>query len=284
MELLIITGLSGAGKTRAADICEDLNYYCVDNLPAALLPRFAELCSVAGGRYEHVALVMDVRSVGGEAELREALTALDGLEGVIRIIYLEASPEAILRRYKESRRRHPLAGSSGSIRDAIGREAALLTPLRERADLVIDTSGMSLNLLKARIRSLLTPDEEAFNVNVVSFGYKNGIPPEADFVFDVRCLPNPYYENALRDLTGLDTAVTEYVFRDGEAQRLLDRLTELMAYLIPLFEHDRTELTVAIGCTGGHHRSVAIAQALADALEARAFSVSVVHRDKERAV
>lgn len=282
MDLLIITGLSGAGRTRAADICEDLNYYCVDNLPAALLPRFAELCMAAGGRYEHTALVMDVRSVRDHDELNAALASLDGLPCTVRVLYLEATPEVILRRYKESRRRHPLAESGGSIRTALESEAALLLPLRERADLIIDTSGMSLNRLKSRIRGLLQPDEPTFTVNVASFGYKNGIPPEADYVFDVRCLPNPYYEDGLRALTGLDPAVAAFIFRDGTAQRLLDRMIGFISFVLPLFGHDRTELTVAVGCTGGHHRSVALAQALADALEKGGASVSVSHRDMER--
>jgi len=282
MDLLIITGLSGAGRTRAADVCEDLNYYCMDNMPAALLPRFAELCMAAGGRYEHTALVMDVRSVRDHDELNAALAALDGMSCTVRVLYLEATPEVILRRYKESRRRHPLAVSGENIRTALEREAALLAPLRERADLIIDTSGMSLNRLKARIRTLLQPDEPTFTVNVVSFGYKNGIPPESDFVFDVRCLPNPYYEDELRTLTGLDSGVYAYVFRDGTAQGLLDEMARFVSGAVPLFGHDRTELTVAVGCTGGRHRSVAMAQALADALEKSGVNVSVTHRDMER--
>ena len=282
MDLLIITGLSGAGRTRAADICEDLNYYCVDNLPAALLPRFAELCLAAGGRYEHTALVMDVRSVRDHDEIRAAISALSGLPCAVRILYLEAKPEAILRRYKESRRPHPLAASGESISAALERESALLAPLREKADLIIDTTGMSLNRLKAEIRGLLQPDEPCFTLNVESFGYKNGVPAEADFVFDVRCLPNPYYEDALRSMTGLDAAVAEYVFRDGAAQKLLDAMTDFIALALPMFGGDRTELTVAVGCTGGHHRSVAMAQAFADAMERAGVSVSLTHRDLER--
>lgn len=282
MDILVITGLSGAGRTRAADICEDLSYYCVDNLPAALLPRFAELCLAAGGRYEHTALVMDVRSVRDPADLGAALAALDGLPCTVRILYLEATPEAILRRYKESRRRHPLSEPGEPINLALKKEAALLAPLRERADLIVDTSGMSLNRLRSRILGLLTPDEPGFTVNVMSFGYKNGVPAEADFVFDVRCLPNPHYVDELRSLTGLDAAVTEYIFRDGTAKKLLDEMTGFVAFALPLFSHDRTELTVAVGCTGGHHRSVALAQAMADALEAQGASVGVTHRDMER--
>ena len=281
MDLLIITGLSGAGKTRASDVCEDLNYYCVDNLPAALLPQFASLCSAAHGRYERAALVMDVRSLSNREELIRVLDDLAALRDNVRILYLEASYDTILRRYKESRRRHPMEEPGGSIREALQQEVALLAPLRERADLIIDTTGMSLNRLKAAICGMLEPGGDAFTVNIVSFGYKNGIPPEADLVFDVRCLPNPYYEDSLRDLTGLDSAVVEYIWKDGTAQALTDRLGDLLALLIPLYRHDRTELTIAVGCTGGHHRSVAVAQALADALEQQDLTVSVTHRDRE---
>lgn len=282
MELLIITGLSGAGKTRAADICEDLNYYCVDNLPADLLPQFASLCRAARGRYEKAAIVMDVRSVPDAEKLRDVFRELDHIEGTVRVLYLEADAGSILRRYKESRRPHPLAARGGSIEQALSREAALLAPFRERADLIIDTTGLSLNQLKGRILALLEPDERPFAVNVISFGYKLGIPPEADLVFDVRCLPNPYYEDDLRELTGLDPAVSEYVFRDGTARKLTDRLLALVEFLIPLYEHDRQELTIAVGCTGGHHRSVAVAQTLADALERPGLAVNVHHRDAGR--
>ena len=282
MEILIITGLSGSGKTRAADVCEDLNYYCVDNLPAALLPQFAALCGTVGGRLERAALVMDVRSLADHEALADVLDELSRLDGTIRILYLEAATDAILRRYKERRRRHPLAASAGDTRRALEREAALLAPMRERADLVIDTTGMSLNALGARIRSLLEPGRRFFSVSVMSFGYKNGLPPEADIVFDVRCLPNPYYMDALRDLTGLDAPVRDYIFGHDAAVQLRSRLDELVTFLVPLFEQDRAELTVAIGCTGGRHRSVAMAQALADALESRDISVSVLHRELAR--
>ncbi len=282
MELLIITGLSGAGKTRAADICEDLDYYCVDNLPAALLPRFAALCGAAQGRYERVALVMDARGVGNHEELLQALDALSELEGNVRVIYLEASYDTILRRYKESRRRHPLAAATGNIGQAVEQETGLLAPLRERADLIIDTTGMSLNLLKARIHGFLEPEGQRLSIIITSFGYKYGIPPEADLVFDVRCLPNPYYDDSLRGLNGLDSSVTEYIFRDGSAQRLLDKLDELLTLTAPMYELDRSELNIAVGCTGGRHRSVAMARALGRALEARGMTVDVRHRDMER--
>jgi UPF0042 nucleotide-binding protein len=282
MEILIITGLSGAGKTRAADICEDLSYYCVDNLPVALLPRLAGLCDTGRGRYQRVALVMDARSVESQQELTEALEELDNLHCTYRILYLEAGFETILRRYKESRRPHPLASAGVTLRQAMEQEQAFLAPLRQRADWIVNTEGVSINQLKSTICSFLEPGKRYFTVNLTSFGYKNGIPPEADFVFDVRCLPNPYYEADLQALTGLDEPVANYVFRTEIAQEFLKKLTDLLLFLIPPFQEDRAELNVAIGCTGGHHRSVAMTQALADALEGQGICLTVAHRDLER--
>ena len=279
MEILIITGLSGAGKSRAADICEDLGYYCVDNLPAALVGRFAALCLATHGRYERVALVMDARSVTSFEELDAALTELSDLDCEVRVLYLEADIPTLLRRYKESRRPHPLGTPGMSIRQAIEQERAFLAPLRARADFIIKTDSAPLNKLKAKICDCIRPEERRFAVNLTSFGYKKGIPPEADLVFDVRCLPNPYYEPDLQHLTGLDTPVADYVFRNENAHVLLEKLTALLDFLIPLYQSDRQELNIAIGCTGGHHRSVAVTQALSQALEDRCLMVSVTHRD-----
>ena len=279
MEFLILTGLSGAGKTRAADICEDLGYYCVDNLPAELLGRFAALCLATHGRFERVALVMDVRSVVSREELDSALDELKAMDCAVRILYLEADIPTLLRRYKESRRPHPLGEQGRSLRQAIELEQEFLAPLRARADFIIQTDSAPLNKLKAKICDCIQPDERHFTVNVISFGYKKGLPPEADLVFDVRCLPNPFYEPDLQFLTGLDAPVADYVFRNENSQVLLQKLTDLMHFLIPLYQVDRQELTVAVGCTGGHHRCVAIAQALAQTLEDRCMVVSVFHRD-----
>ena len=278
MEFLIITGLSGAGKSRAADICEDLGYYCVDNLPAALAGRFASLCLATRGRYERVALVMDARSVTDCAELIGALEELKGLDCRVRMLYLEADTDTLIRRYKESRRPHPLGERGLTIAQAVERERTFLAPLRARADHIIATDAGSLNQLKAQMCRCLGQREGSFAVTVMSFGFKRGLPPEADLVFDVRCLPNPYYEPDLADLTGLDRPVRDYVFKSGDAQALLDKLTELLALTIPLFEADRRELTVAVGCTGGRHRSVAMAQALGEALKDKA-AVTVIHRE-----
>ncbi len=282
MELLIITGLSGAGKTCAADICEDLNYYCVDNLPAALLPRFAALCSATRGRYEQAALVMEIRNKEDYSELYEALNSLADMECTCRILFLEADQETIIRRYKQTRRPHPLSNHGGSLRLAVEQETSLLAPLRERADFRIDTTGMSLNRLKARIYEILQPGTKYFTVNLTSFGYKHGIPPEADFVFDVRCLPNPYYEEDLRALTGLDQPAADYVFHGESAALYLSQLDTLLQTIVPLFQEDRSELNIAIGCTGGRHRSVAMTCALAEALETHGITPVVTHRDMER--
>lgn len=284
MELLIITGLSGAGKTCAADICEDLNYYCVDNLPAALLPRFAALCSATRGRYEQAALVMEVRSKDDYSELYDALRSLRDIECTCRILFLEADQETIIRRYKQTRRPHPLSNHGGSLRLAAEQERELLAPLRDRADFVIDTTSISLNRLKAHIYEILKPGTKYFTVNLTSFGYKHGIPPEADFVFDVRCLPNPFYEEDLRELTGLDQPAADYVFHGEAAALYLSKLDALLQSIIPLFREDRSELNVAIGCTGGRHRSVAMTCALAEALESHGVSPVVTHRDMERAL
>ncbi len=281
MEILIITGLSGAGKTRAADICEDLGYYCVDNLPAALVGRFAALCQATHGRYERVALVMDARSVESVEELDAALDELKKLDCTVRILFLEADTPTLLRRYKESRRPHPLGKPGEPIRHAVEREQAFLAPLRERADFIIQTDSAPLNRLRAKICSCIRPEERQFAVNITSFGYKKGIPPEADLVFDVRCLPNPYYEPDLQQLTGLDGPVADFIFRNENAVLLLEKLTDLLAFLIPLYQSDRQELNIAVGCTGGHHRSVAVAQALGEALQGGDRMVTVTHRDIE---
>ena len=279
MEILIITGLSGAGKTRAADVCEDLGYYCVDNLPAALLGRFAGLCAASHGRYERVALVIDGRSVSDYGELETALEELQVLDCTVRILYLEAALTTLIRRYKESRRPHPMGAPGLSIRQAVEREQAFLAPLRARADMIIATDGMGLNQLRAEMCALLQRSEGRFSVIVTSFGFKQGIPPEADLVFDVRCLPNPYYEPDLRPLTGLDGPVADYVFRNENAQALLAKLTDLLAFWVPLYEADRQLLNIAVGCTGGRHRSVAMAQAIGQALEEQGMLVTVVHRE-----
>ncbi len=285
MEFLIITGLSGAGKSRAADVLEDLDFYCVDNMPVALMEKFAEFCVAAGGRYEKVALVTDVRE---NEDFTALLSTLDsfGRSGYdCRILYMDADVPTIVRRYKESRRPHPLAQDNRSIEDAVRREIRLLAPVRERADYIVNTSGLTLGMLQNRLFSLFAAEGQmrALNITVLSFGYKYGIPLDADLVFDVRFMPNPFYVDELRQQTGLDLPVAEYVFGHRQARLFMEKLEDMIEFLIPMYvEEGKLSLTVAIGCTGGRHRSVAIAHALSNHLKSKGFSSDNINRDLEK--
>ena len=283
MEFLIISGMSGAGKSQAADILEDMDYYCVDNLPLALLGRFAELCLASRGRYERVALVTDVRERESIAGL---LPALDGLWSMgldYRIMFMEADVPTIVRRYKSSRRPHPMQEPGGSLEDAVRREVSALASVRERADYIINTTGLSSAMLQSRIRELLSRTEKRFSITVTAFGYKYGLPIDADLVFDVRFLPNPYYISELRPLSGLDDKVASFILERDEARELMDRLASLLDFIIPLYaEEGRYTLHIAVGCTGGRHRSVAVANALAKRLAGRRENVTAAFRDIEK--
>lgn len=283
MEFLIISGMSGAGKSQAADILEDMDYYCVDNLPLALLGRFAELCLASRGRYERVALVTDVRERESIAGL---LPALDGLWSMgldYRILFMEADVPTIVRRYKSSRRPHPMQEPGGSLEDAVRREVSALASVRERADYIINTTGLSSAMLQSRIRELLSRTEKRFSITVTAFGYKYGLPIDADLVFDVRFLPNPYYISELRPLSGLDDKVASFILERDEAREFMDRLASLLDFIIPLYaEEGRYTLHIAVGCTGGRHRSVAVANALAKRLAGRRENVTAAFRDIEK--
>ena len=282
MDFLIITGLSGAGKSRAADVLEDLDYYCVDNLPVALMPKFAELCIATGGRYEKVALVTDVRAKNGFDELLKTLDQLKDMNCACRILYMDADVPTIVRRYKETRRPHPLAKRGGSIEEAVYREMDLLAPIRERADFIVNSSTLTLGQLQSRLFELIAPAgaKRQLEVTVEAFGFKHGIPLDADLVFDVRFLPNPYYLEELRPLTGLDRPVAQYVFDSNEARSFMEKVEDLLDFLLPLYvEEGKLSLLVAVGCTGGRHRSVAIAAALTEYLKAKGISAENVNRD-----
>ena len=285
MEFLIITGLSGAGKSRAADVLEDLDYYCVDNMPVALIPRFAEFCAATQGRYEKVALVTDVREKDGFGELLSTLDELRQSDITCRILYMDADVPTLIRRYKESRRPHPLAVPGGTVEDAIRRETELLAPVKERADFVVNTKGLTLGRLQNRLFELLCGGERkrAIDVTVMSFGYKHGLPAEADLVFDARFLPNPFYVDELREKSGLDLPVKEYVFSFQQTRTFMEKLEEMLEFLLPLYiEEGKLSLTVAIGCTGGRHRSVAIATALNDHFIAKSIPSINVNRDIDK--
>ena len=285
MEFLIITGLSGAGKSRAADVMEDLDYYCVDNMPVALMPRFAELCIATGGRYEKVALVTDVREKDGFGQLLQTIDELKLKNCNCRILYMDADIKTLVRRYKESRRPHPLAVRGQSIEDAIHREIDLLTPIRERADHIVNSSELTLGMLQNRLFELFAPEGEKrqIEVTVLSFGYKHGLPMDADLVFDVRFLPNPFYLEELRPLCGLDRPVAEYVFSYQQTRDFMQMIEKMLEFLLPLYtEEGKHSLTVAIGCTGGHHRSVALAAALCEHLNAIGTNAVNINRDVDK--
>ncbi len=285
MEFLIISGLSGAGKSRTADILEDLDFYCVDNMPVALLPKFAELCLATRGRYERVALVTDVRERDSFDELFKALDSLWEMDLDYRILFVEADVPTIVKRYKETRRRHPLAQEGGSIEDAVRREINLLENLRERADYVINTSHLTLGQLQSEIYRLFVGENlsRALSVNVMSFGFKYGLPIEADLVFDVRFLPNPYYVSELKNRTGLEEPVRDFIMKHDVSNEFLKRLYELIRFLLPLYvEEGKHTLTIAVGCTGGRHRSVAVANALTEFIKQLSYDARLVNRDIDK--
>ncbi len=283
--VVILSGLSGAGKTAATKLFEDLGYTTVDNLPGELLPDLAELVSSDRRRFERVAIVLDVRAGDAPLALAAMRGALEGRGIRPRIIFLEARDEVLIRRFSETRHRHPLDGQRG-IAGSITEERRLLDPVRTEADVVLDTSDLSLRQLKelifAQLEDEVAPDQIAFQL--ISFGYKFGVPLEADLVFDVRFMENPYYVPELRHLSGLTEAVRGYVLRQPVAERFMRFLTDFLDFVVPAFVGEgKTRLTIAIGCTGGYHRSIVVAEELAAWLQAREFGpVAVFHRELER--
>ena len=281
----MISGFSGAGKSQAMATFEDAGYFCVDNLPPGMIGSLAELFGHEGSKVERAAVASDVR--GGD--LFEGLVrVLDDLEakGVpFRLLYLEASEEVLINRFKETRRRHPLA-NGGSVERAIREERKLLAPLRERADISIDTSDLSAARLRKVVADKMLTRETSgkLSVTFLTFGFKHGSPRDADLTFDVRFLPNPHYEAELRDLTGLDAAVVDYVEGSDGIAEFYERLTPLLDYLLPAYEQEgKAHLTVGIGCTGGRHRSVVIAEYLARVYAGRGdLLIDVVHRDVDK--
>ena len=267
MEILIISGLSGGGKSKAASFLEDMGYYIVDNMPAAIILKFAEFCAAVQGKYDRAALVYDVRAGEDFGEFFRVLEELRrSSEHTCRLLFLEASVDTIIKRYKESRRPHPLYGEYGSIEAAVNHEIELMRPVRDKADYIINSTTYSTAKLRGELMRLFGggTGRGEMTVNVVSFGFKYGIPMEADLVFDVRFMPNPYYIEALRGKTGLDSGVYDYVFSFAETTDFMALLERLLDFLLPHYrEEGKTVLVIAIGCTGGHHRSVAVTRALA---------------------
>lgn len=276
---LIITGLSGSGKTLAGKSFEEMGFFVVDNLPAPLLPRFAELAHQTDGSVRHVCLVVDLRSEQFGEGLEKALEELENLGVNYQILFMEASDETLVNRFKESRRQHPLA-LGGSIYDAIQIERQKLKGLRGLADRVIDTSRLSEKELRKQLQSMWKVREDPFSVSITSFGFKNGIPMDADLVMDVRFIDNPYYHPELRPLTGRDPAVRDYVLGQSETKAFSAYFIPMIVTLLPFYEEEgKSHLSIAIGCTGGQHRSIAIAESVAKTLDQEGYQVTVSHRD-----
>ncbi len=286
-ELVVITGMSGAGRSQAIHTFEDLGYFCIDNLPPSFIPQVVELTTLPGSRVRRVAIVCDVRGLDFFDQLEGELQRLDERGVPFRLLFLEADEATLVRRFAETRRRHPLA-DAGSISEGIAAEREALCDIRGRADIVIDTSEMAPQQLRHALKDEFFGGHvrESLSVTVVSFGFKYGVPIDADIVMDVRFLPNPYYDPVLRPLTGQDRAVREFVLGRSEAVAFLDAWFDLLDLLGPHYLMEgKTHLTVALGCTGGMHRSVVLAEETALFLQGRGFRASVSHRDigKDRA-
>ncbi|CAK21840.1 RNase adapter RapZ [Listeria welshimeri] len=282
LKLVIITGMSGAGKTVAMQSLEDLGYFCVDNLPPSLLPKFWELMKESD-KMDKIALVMDLRGREFFDSIEPALDELDNTNFITtKILFLEADDKVLVSRYKETRRHHPLE-PNGSVLDGINAERELLSDLKGRSQLVINTSNMAPRELRERINNeFQTEDKDVFNVQLMSFGFKYGIPIDADLVFDVRFLPNPHYIDKMRPLTGLDKDVYEYVMKWPETGAFLDKLIDLLMFTLPFYKREgKTQLVIAIGCTGGQHRSVALTEYVGKAIQQK-YETTISHRDMKR--
>ena len=283
-DVIFLTGVSGAGKSTAMSFMEDIGYYCIDNMPAELISTFMNLMDKSD-KYNKIAIVTDVRSKGVFNAFCDVVDKLKYDNDNVKIIYLDIKNHVALKRYKLTRRKHPFADKfSGSIEDALNYEKEVLAPVRLRADYVIDTSDLTSNQLRNRLTQiLLGDDKDVMNINIVSFGFKHGIPNDADFVLDVRCLPNPYWVESMREKTGHDQEDYDYVFSFGDAQKLLEKTISLLDFLNPLYiKEGKSQIVIAIGCTGGNHRSVAIAEALKKHFVRHWDNVSVNHRDINR--
>ncbi|MFN0091767.1 MAG: RNase adapter RapZ [Acidimicrobiales bacterium] len=281
-EILVLTGMSGAGRTQAGDVLEDLGWFVIDNLPPALIPRVAELAQAPGGAYERVALVAGAGA--DPAQLMDALGRLRAGGEVVRIVYLDAATDVLVNRYKDTRRRHPLS-DGGSLTGAVQSERTQLEQVKAEADLVIDTTDLNVHQLKSRLIGLFgdTDRPARMQTAVVSFGYKHGVPLDVDVVLDCRFLPNPHWVEELRPLTGKDEPVRAYVLGQEATVEFLARLDDLLDVLLPAYvKEGKAYLTIAMGCTGGRHRSVAIAEELARRLREKGHPVRVAHRDVDR--
>lgn len=282
MQFVIVTGLSGSGKSCAVNVLEDIGFYCIDNMPPQLIGKFAEICTQSEGKIDRVAIVTDIR--GGELffKLSDSITALKSKGMNVKILFFDANNDVIEKRYKETRRKHPLDEHvHGSIHRAIITEREMLRSVREVADYYIDTSFLTTSQLKEQINSIFLDNiNDSMIVKVMSFGFKYGALNEADLVFDVRCLPNPYYVPELKKFSGIDSCVSDYVMQFDQSKQLLAKLKDLIDFLIPLYIHEgKSQLVIAFGCTGGKHRSVTFAEQMYSYLNSKNIKVRISHRD-----
>lgn len=281
MELLIVTGLSGAGKSNASNYLEDMGYYCIDNMPPELIDAFINLEEQNKIDLQKAAFVVDIRGGAFFKELRRVVSEMRGSGKNFKLLFLEATNEALVRRFKETRRTHPLS-NGGSTLEAIKEERKLLAGLRASADFIVDTTNLKPAQLQRILGNMLQPDRhgDTFPLTIMSFGYKHGMPADADIVFDVRFIPNPYYLKSMKHLTGNNRKVREYVMKFSETNDFIKRLSELMDFLIPYYiRQGKSSLVIAFGCTGGQHRSVAMANEFSDIFKAKGKEVTTVHRD-----
>ena len=287
MDLLIVSGLSGAGKSVAMNALEDIGFFCIDNIPAGLLPSITAFSKAGDNQLQRVALSMDVRGCHSGESIEQALEQLDQQGVRYEILFLDAPDEVLMRRYSETRRRHPISIAEGiSTREAFLKERQILEPLRERANYTINTALLSTAQNKERICNLFLQNggaKQAMRLTIMSFGFKFGIPPESDLVLDVRCLPNPFYVPELKHKTGLDQEVVDFVMSHPEAEELLRRYENFLEYALPLYvKEGKSQLTIAVGCTGGKHRSITFARKIAEYCDALGYRPGVQHRDAVR--
>ena len=284
MKFLIVTGMSGAGKSTVLKFLEDIGYFCVDNLPPSLIPKFIELCSNPGTNIDNIALGIDIRGGSLFKDLFSYLSEIKNENHNFEIMYLDCADEVLLKRYKESRRNHPLARGERLI-VGIKRERELLVDVKDKADYIIDTSHMLTRELRSQLTEIFVENKsfDSMMITVLSFGFKYGIPSDADLVFDVRFIPNPFYLSELKELTGNDVAVRDYVMEWNESREFLEMLTDMCRFLIPNYiKEGKNQLVIAIGCTGGKHRSVTLANELYSVLKKSGHSVVIAHRDIDK--
>jgi UPF0042 nucleotide-binding protein len=284
MELLIVTGMSGAGKSQAANALEDIGFYCVDNIPPTIIPHFVDLASNSNEELKRIAVVTDVRGGNMFSEITDVLNGLRNKNIEFKILFLDASDDVLIHRYKENRRKHPLVSDGVALSEAVKNEREMLLKIRNNADYIVDTSYISIAQLKVMLSDTFCGSvSKVMKIQCKSFGFKYGVDTEADLVFDVRCLPNPFYIEDLKHKTGLEREVQDYVMNSSESKEFLERLISFLDSAVPLYAKEgKSQFTIAFGCTGGKHRSVTFAYNVGNYLTEQGYSCTVIHRDIQK--